>query len=254
MKKKPVSQAAIDKSEMTMIGHIEELRKRLLFSLVSLAAGVGISLFFGEKVVTLLTVPIGGLDKLQSIEITENIGVYMRVSLLTGVIIAFPVILYELLMFVLPGLTRNEKRYVLWTIPLATAFFVGGVAFAFLVMLPAALPFLVNFLGVTTNPRLSNYISFVTNLLFWVGVSFELPLFVYVIARFGLVTPKMLLHFWRQAIVIIAILAAVITPTVDPVNMGLMMIPLVILYFVSILFAWFASKGRVKKDSENAIA
>ena len=254
MKKKPVSQAAIDKSEMTMIGHIEELRKRLLFSLVSLAAGVGISLFFGEKVVTLLTVPIGGLDKLQSIEITENIGVYMRVSLLTGVIIAFPVILYELLMFVLPGLTRNEKRYVLWTIPLATAFFVGGVAFAFLVMLPAALPFLVNFLGVTTNPRLSNYISFVTNLLFWVGVSFELPLFVYVIARFGLVTPKMLLHFWRQAIVIIAILAAVITPTVDPVNMGLMMIPLVILYFVSILFAWFASKGRVKKDSENVIA
>lgn len=234
---------------MTLIGHIEELRKRLLLSLISLVVGVCVSLFFGEKMVNLLTIPIGGINKLQSIEITENIGVYMRVSLLTGIIIAFPVILYELLMFVLPGLTRKEKRSVLLSIPLATVFFVGGVAFAFFVMLPAALPFLVNFLGVTTNPRLSNYISFVTDLLFWVGISFELPLFVYVIARFGVVTPKMLLQYWRQAIVIIAILAAVITPTVDPVNMGLMMLPLVFLYFISILFTWFASKARQQKDS-----
>ena len=232
--------------EMTLIGHIEELRKRLLIALVSLAIAVVASLFFGDKVVQLLTIPIGGLEKLQSIEITENIGVYMRVSLLAGFVLAFPVIIYELLIFILPGLKPNEKRYILWSIPLATLFFLSGVAFAFWVMLPAALPFLVNFLGVQTNPRLSSYISFVTSLIFWVGVSFELPLFVYVIARFGLVTPKVLLRYWRQAIVIIAILAAVITPTVDPVNMGLMMLPLVVLYFISILFAWFAQKGKAK--------
>ena len=134
---------------------------------------------------------------------------------------------------------------------MVTLFFLGGVVFGFLVMLPAALPFLTNFLGVETNPRLSSYINFVTNLLFWIGISFEMPLFVYVLARFGVVTAKSLLKFWRQAIVLIAILAAVITPTVDPVNMALMMSPLIVLYFISILFAWFARRGRADQ-SESA--
>lgn len=237
---------------MTLFDHIEELRKRLLIALLSLAVGVIVSLFVGEKEVTLLTLPIGGLNQLQSIEITENIGVYMRVSLLSGIILAFPMIIYQLLMFILPGLTAREKRSVLLAIPFATMFFVGGVAFAYFVMLPAALPFLINFLGVTTNPRLSSYISFITNLLFWVGVSFEFPLIVYVVARFGLVTPKALLKYWRQSIVIIAILAAVITPTVDPVNMSLMMLPLVVLYFVSVLFAWVASRNRTAQENPPA--
>ena len=231
-------------SEMSLIDHIEELRRRLLVALIALGVGVIVSLFFGEKIVAFLTIPIGGISKLQSIEITENLGVYMRVSLLAGVILAFPVIIYEILLFVLPGLKRSEKRFVILSIPLATLFFVGGVAFAFLVMLPAALPFLTNFLGVQTNPRLSSYISFITNLLFWVGACFEMPLFIYVLARFGLVTPRSMLGFWRQAIVLIAILAAVITPTVDPVNMSLMMAPLILLYFISILFAWLAGRGR----------
>ena len=231
-------------TEMSLIDHIEELRRRLLVALIALGIGVTVSLFFGEKIVAFLTIPIGGISKLQSIEITENLGVYMRVSLLAGVILAFPVIIYEILLFILPGLKRSEKRFVILSIPLATLFFVGGVAFAFLVMLPAALPFLTNFLGVQTNPRLSSYISFITNLLFWVGVCFEMPLFIYVLARFGLVTPRSMLGFWRQAIVLIAILAAVITPTVDPVNMSLMMAPLILLYFISILFAWLAGRGR----------
>lgn len=243
--------ATTDPKEMPFFDHIEELRKRLLLALVSLAVGVTISLFFGEKAVAILTLPIGGLDKLQSIEITENIGVYMRVSLLMGVILAFPMVIYQLLLFILPGLNLREKRSVLLAIPFATLFFVGGVAFAYFVMLPAALPFLINFLGVTTNPRLSSYISFITDLLFWIGVVFELPLLVYVIARFGLLTPKNMLRYWRQAIVIIAILAAIITPTVDPVNMSLMMIPLVGLYFISVLFAWFANKSRNSQDADS---
>lgn len=244
--------AKTDPKEMSFFGHIEELRKRLLIALISLAVGVSVSLFFGEKAVAILTLPIGGLDKLQSIEITENIGVYMRVSLLLGVILAFPMIIYQLLLFVLPGLNIREKRSILLAIPFATLFFLAGVAFAYFVMLPAALPFLINFLGVTTNPRLSSYISFITNLLFWIGVVFELPLLVYVIARFGLLTPKNMLRYWRQAIVIIAILAAIITPTVDPVNMSLMMLPLVVLYFISVLFAWLANRNRNRQDSELA--
>ena len=238
--------------EMTLIGHIEELRRRLLVCLAVLAVAVFGCLIFGDKFVKLLAVPIGGLGKLQSIEITENLGVYMRVSLLAGVIVASPVILYELFLFILPGLKPSEKTYILWAVPAATLFFVGGVVFAFLVMLPAAIPFLVNFLGVQTMPRLSSYIGFVSNLLFWVGVSFELPLFVFVLSRFGLLTPKSLLSYWRQAIVIIAVLAAVITPTVDPVNMSLMMAPLIVLYFISILFAWIAQRGRNVAAEETA--
>ena len=237
-----------DEKQLTLIEHIEELRRRLLVALVVLALAVVASLFFSETAVNFLAVPIGGLDKLQSIEITENIGVYMKVSLLGGVILAFPVIVYELLMFVLPGLKRDEKRLVVWSIPMITIFFLGGVAFAYLVLLPTTLPFLTNFLGVETNPRLSNYINFVTNLIFWVGVSFELPLFVYLLARFGAVTPRILLKYWRQALVLIAVVAAVITPTVDPVNMSLMMVPLIVLYFISILFAWLARRGRKKQE------
>jgi sec-independent protein translocase protein TatC len=240
-----------EEKQLTLVEHIEELRKRLLIALVALGIAVIGSFFFSEKAVVYLAVPIGGLQHLQSIEITENVGVYMKVSLLCGVILAFPVIIYELLMFILPGLKPNEKRMVIGSIPFVTVFFVGGVAFAYFIMLPTALPFLTDFLGVTTNPRLSSYINFVTNLIFWVGVCFELPLFVYLLARFGAVTPRMLFKFWRQAIVIIAIVAAVVTPTVDPVNMSLMMLPLILLYFLSILFAWFAQRGRRKQQQEN---
>lgn len=238
-----------EEKDLTLIEHIEELRRRLLVALIALAVGVVVSLFFAQKAVEFLAVPIGGLANLQSIEITENVGVYMKVSLLCGVILAFPIILYELLMFILPGLKPGEKRLVVGAIPLVTIFFLGGVAFAYYVMLPTALPFLTDFLGVTTNPRLSSYNSFVTNLIFWVGVCFELPLVVYLLARFGAVTPRALLKYWRQAIVVIAIVAAVVTPTVDPVNMSLMMLPLILLYFLSILFAWFAQRGKHKQES-----
>jgi sec-independent protein translocase protein TatC len=240
---------APDEKQMSLIDHIEELRRRLLIALVVLAVAVVASFFFSEKVVNYLAIPIGGLEKLQSIEITENVGVYMKVSLLCGVILAFPLIVYELLMFILPGLKPDEKRFVILSIPFVTIFFLGGVAFSYLVLLPSTLPFLTEFLGVTTNPRLSNYINFVVNLIFWVGVSFELPLFVYLLAKFGAVTPALLLKYWRQAIVLIAVVAAIITPTVHPVNMSLMMLPRIALSFLSILFAWFAGKSKRKNAS-----
>jgi sec-independent protein translocase protein TatC len=223
-----------------ILEHINELRRRLLIALASLVLTVGLSFVFTDKLIIVLTAPVGGLQALQSIDVTENLGVYMRVALLTGFILDFPIIIYELLRFILPGLNAKEKRFVAFSIPVTTVFFLGGVLFAFFVMLPAALPFLMKFLGVTTVPRLSSYISFVTNLLFWIGISFETPLFLFILAKFNIVTAKTLLKGWRYAIVIIAILAAVITPTVDPVNMGLLMLPLIALYFISILFAFLA--------------
>jgi sec-independent protein translocase protein TatC len=233
-----------DKS-MSLVEHIEELRRRLLVMLIALLITVAASFLIAQYAITILASPVGGLAHLQSIEVTENFAVFVKVALLCGFILAFPVIIYELLRFILPGLTPREKRFVAFSIPVATIFFTGGVAFAYFVMLPSALPFLMKFLGVTTNPRLSSYFNFVTGLLFWVGLCFEFPLFIFILSRFGIVSARSLLKFWRQAIVAIAVVAAVITPTVDPVNMSLMMAPLIGLYFISILFALF---GYKKKD------
>ncbi|MCX8024410.1 MAG: twin-arginine translocase subunit TatC [Thermanaerothrix sp.] len=225
---------------MSLWEHLEELRGRLLKGLIALGLTTTLSFAFGERLIAVLARPIGGVDKLVSIEVTENIGVFMRVSLLAGFILALPFILYQVVAFVLPGLTPRERRGLFTAIPAATVFFIAGVLFAYFVMLPAALPFLISFIGIRTTPRLANYYAFVTNLLFWIGVAFETPLVVYVLARLRLVTPRALARQWRIAVIVIAILAAVITPTPDPVNMTLLMVPLLVLYGLSVLLAFVA--------------
>ncbi|HEY9078347.1 MAG TPA: twin-arginine translocase subunit TatC [Anaerolineaceae bacterium] len=231
--------------EMGIFEHFNELRVRIFKALIALIITTLASFFFSDQLIQILARPIGGTTKLISIEVTENIGVFMRVSLLTGFIIALPVILYQLLAFIMPGLTDTEKRWVYMGIPVASVLFLLGVSFAYFIMLPTALPFLISFLtGVETTPRLSNYFAFVTNLLFWIGISFETPVIVFLLAKLGLVTPKMLLKYWRYAILVIAVIAAIVTPTPDPVNMGILMVPLIGLYFLSILFALFARRKK----------
>jgi sec-independent protein translocase protein TatC len=227
---------------MTIWGHLEELRGRLLKAVLALAAATIGSLFLSEKAINLLAQAAGGMDKLQAIEVTENIAVFMRVALLSGVLLAMPVILYQLLRFVLPGLKPNEKRWLYGVIFFGTLLFAAGVAFAYFVMLPASVKFLLEFLAVETKPRISNYINFVTNLLFWMGVAFQTPLIIFALARFDLVSAKTLARRWREGLVVIAILAAVITPTVDPVNMALLMVPLLGLYWLSVLLAFLARR------------
>lgn len=225
---------------MSVWEHLERLRKRLIKSLIALIITTSVSFSLGKYYIELLTQPIGGIDNLQSIEITENIGVFMRVSLLSGFILALPFILYQILAFVFVGLKRNEKKWILITLPLATILFLSGVCFAFLIMLPTTIPFLVGFLDIQTTPRLSSYINFVTSLLFWIGISFELPLVVFILAKLKLVNAKILAKQWRIALVIISVVAAVVSPTIDPVNMALLMIPLFALYLLSVLLAILA--------------
>ncbi len=225
---------------MSIWDHIDELRKRLFVSVIALAVTTLAAFAFVPVLLDFITVPVGGIENLQSIEVTENIGVFMRLSLLTGFIFAFPVIITELLMFIAPGLEKNEKRWIFIIIPVATFLFLSGAAFAYFVMLPVAIPYLINFLGVPTTPRLLSYIKFTTSLIFWLGIGFELPIVVFALAKFRLVTPQTLLKQWRIAIVIIAVLAAAITPTVDPINMAILMGPLFILYLISVLFAFIA--------------
>jgi len=229
--------------------HVEELRKRLFISLIALIVTTLVSFSFAEKVIDFLSEPIGGIQALQSIEVTENIGVFMRVSLMCGLAIALPIILYEILAFVVPGLKPNERRWVFIGLGVGTIFFVMGIFFSFKIFLPTALQFLLSFMQVQTIPRFSGYVKFVTNLLFWSGVSFELPLLIFVLAKVNLVTAQMLLKQWRYAVVIIAVFSAIITPTVDPVNMGLLIIPLIGLYFVGILFA-FLAQGKKQLEQK----
>ena len=233
--------------DMDLPMHLNELRKRLLYALLAIVVGVVFAIIFADFLLELLARPIGGFDRLVSIQVTENFSSYFKVTLLGGFILAFPFLLLQLYLFISPGLKQHERRWILISVPLASALFIAGAAFAYLIMLPAAIPFLTQFPGPTVLPKWNDYIKFITSLIFWIGLSFEVPLVMFLLAKIGLVTPRGLLKAWRYAIVIIAIIAAVATPTPDPINMGLLMLPLLFLYFFGILLAVFARK----KTDEN---
>jgi sec-independent protein translocase protein TatC len=233
--------------------HIEAFRKHLLRSLLALTVAVVISFIFTQPLIHYLARPVGGLEALKAIEVTESIGVFMKVALLSGVVLALPYIAFEFWLFAAPGLRPRSRSFGLIAIPLATLLFVGGMAFAFYVMLPTALPFLINFMGIQAQLRPQSYYNFVTGVMFWIGVAFEFPLVIYALTAIGLVKPNILAEQWRLAIVLIAVLAAAITPTVDPVNMTLVMAPMTLLYFVSIGLSKIAYRGRVRQEQEKAL-
>lgn len=230
--------------EMNIWGHLNELRKRLFYSVAALIVGVIIGFIFGDQLLEWVAHPIGGLENLLSIQVTENISVYFRVTMLAGFIIALPFILIQIMLFISPGLTSKERKWVLWAIPIATLLFLGGAVFAYFVMLPTALPFLVEFPGPDVLPKWKDYVNFVTNLIFWIGLSFETPLVMYLLAKLGIIDAKGLAKQWRIAIIIIAVIAAVATPTPDPINMAILMAPLFGLYLLGILLAVLAKKEK----------
>lgn len=229
---------------------VEALRMHLFRSIGVLAAAVIASFWVAEPAMNYLSIPVGGLDKLQAIQVTEEIGVFMRVAMSVGIAVAFPYIAFELWWFAAPGLRPREKKLGLVGIPLASALFLTGMAFTYYIMLPAALPFLGGFTKIAQFWTANEYFGFVTGLMFWIGLFFEFPLVIYVLTSIGLVKPEILLQQWRLAVVIIAILAAAVTPTVDPVNMGLVMLPMILLYFISIGLSYLAYAGRKRNSTE----
>lgn len=231
-----------------LLEHLDVLRKHLFRALGALIITTAISVTFASRILDFLATPIGGIEELRAIEVTESIGAFMRVSLLSGFALAFPYILLEAFAFINPGLKKRERIVVLIAVPAAALLFLTGLAFAYFIMLPAALPFLLNFMGIETVPRPSNYIRFITSLMFWIGIAFQFPLIIYALAAMGIVRAGTLLRGWRFAIIGIAILAAMVTPTIDPVNMGLVMAPMIFLYFVSILLAAIATKARDRTE------
>jgi len=232
-----------------MWDQVEALRMHLLRAVLALILMVCASFFFTQEIVEFLALPIGGLETMRAIDPTESVGVFMKVAIFSGIALSIPYIALEMWWFAAPGLRPYERKMGLAGIPLASIFFIGGAAFTFFIMLPAAMPFLTSFLGIKTELRPQSYFSFVTGLMFWIGLSFEFPLVIYVLSAIGFVKPKVLTEQWRLAIVVISIIAAMVTPTIDFFNQGLVMLPLIALYFLSIGLSYIAYAGRKRNQA-----
>ena len=223
---------------------IEDLRMHILRVVIVLSLTVLASFWVAQDLMEFIAVPVGGLEKLQAIQVTEEIGVFMRVAMSTGIAIAFPYIAFEIWLFAAPGLKPREKKMGLVGIPLATLLFLSGMAFTYYVLIPTALPFLGSFTKISQFWAAKEYFAFVTGLMIWIGIFFEFPLVIYILSSMGLVKPAILAEQWRIAVVIIAIIAAAVTPTIYAVNIGLVMIPKILFYFVSIGVSYIAYAGR----------
>lgn len=229
--------------QLSLLEHLNELRVRATWALVGVMIATLLSFIFAEQILNFLLSPYAASSPdgatLQTLRPTEGLETFFKVSLLSGGILAMPLILVQFWLFISPGLTKQERRYIYIFIPSALLLFGLGIAFAWFILAPAAIFFLANFLPdvFTADWTGQEYISFIVRLLFWMGVSFELPIIIYFVARVGLITAQTLRDQWRVAVVAIAVLAAAITPSIDPVTMLLTMAPLLVLYLLSILLA-----------------
>ena len=230
----------VDGPVMSILGHLNELRVHVMRAGIAVLITTAASFVCAGRLVSFLLQPSAQSRPdgatLQTLRPTEGIETYFRVALLSGIIVAMPIILLELWRFIQPGLSKRERRYIYIFIPAGLLLFGLGIAFAWFVLAPAAIYFLANFMTdvFATEWTGDEYIGFITRLLLWIGVGFQMPIIIYFVARLGVVTSQTLREQWRVAVVGIAILAAVITPSIDPVTMLLTMAPLLALYVVSI--------------------
>ena len=233
----------VEPGEMGLLEHLNELRQRLIRAIIAILVGVVIGTFLAPPVLEILVRPLRELGQVPlALSPTEAPAVFFKVAIIVGVVIAMPVIMFELFMYAAPGLLPHEKRYVLIGAPVASISFAAGVTFAATILVPNALPFLQTFLRGIVEQRYSidYYISFVSNILIWAGIVFETPLVMFFLAKLGVTTPEGFAKARRIVIIGAAAGAAVITPTTDPVNMLLVMVPFMLLYELGILLARFA--------------
>lgn len=239
--------------ELSLGSHLNELRRRLIISVVTLVVATTLAFVFHPLIFDLLMGPAQGFESLRDqtlvfTQMTEMLGIIMKVSLMGGLVLALPIILYQIVMFVAPGLTPREKRYLLALLPGVLISFVTGATFGYYVLLPPALNFLLTFGSDIATPmiRIGNYINLVVTLLFWLGVSFQTPLVMFFLSKIRVITPRTLARQRRFAVVVAFILGALITPTFDPVNQSLVAIPIILLYELGIWLARLARLGEKK--------
>jgi sec-independent protein translocase protein TatC len=243
MARKTASNETADPLEMGILQHIEELRTRLIRAIIALVIGVVLATVITLPAIEMLTKPARDQGiVLQALRPTESAAVFFKISIVIGAVISMPVIMYQLFMFAAPGLKSSEKKYVLLGAPIAALSFAAGVVFAARVLIPIALPFLTNFLAeiIAQQYSIDYYISFVSNILVWAGLVFETPLVMFFLAKLGVVDHRGFARVRRLVIIGAAVGAAIVTPTTDPVNMLLVMVPFMLLYELGILLARLA--------------
>jgi sec-independent protein translocase protein TatC len=238
------------------MSHLEELRKRLIFSAIAVGVGFAASYAFAEQLFGLLVAPLQAVmpegDHLIFTNLPEMFFTYLKVSLLAGVMLVAPYIFYQLWMFIAPGLYQKEKKYVIPFVVTSTFLFVGGSLFGYFVVFPFGFKFFIGFSNeyVKALPSVKQYFSFAIKLLFAFGVVFELPVVIFFLAKMGVVTPQWLRKNRKYAILMTFVTAAILTPP-DVVTQCMMAGPLIILYEISILVAQIAWRSKKKKEEDN---
>ncbi|TAK54097.1 MAG: twin-arginine translocase subunit TatC [Bacteroidetes bacterium] len=244
-----------DEKEMTFLDHLEELRWRIVKALMGVVVGVAVAGYFADWLVIEVVLRPGKLTN-PPLELINTIPYgqitfYMMVVIVSGLIMSMPWLLYQIWKFIQPGLMPKEQKYISSIVFFTSLCFMTGVAFAYFIMMPYMLQFFATF-G-TTDIRnmisVNEYMSFVLQLVLISGLIFELPMVAYFLARLGILTPAFMRHYRKHAVVAILILAAVVTPTTDPVTMSVFSFPILILYELSIWIAGIAVRKRNASQS-----
>lgn len=243
---------------MTFLEHLEELRVRLIRSLAALVAGFVVSWSFHEEIFHFLTEPLRKAYpgvRFITTGPSEALVLYMKMAFFVGIFLAAPYLLYQVWAFVAPGLYAHEKTYAIPFIVMGSLFFLGGAAFGHYVLFPTTFSFLIQFAGQDMQflPKVDEYYTFYSWFLLGLGVVFQLPVIIFVLARIGLVTPGFLIRHFKYAVLVSFILAAVITPTPDIMAQTMLAVPMLALYVLGVGVAWaFGRPRRTEPVSEGA--
>ncbi|MBI1737630.1 MAG: twin-arginine translocase subunit TatC [Acidobacteria bacterium] len=229
-------------SKMSFFDHLTELRQRILYSVIAIAGGLCVGLYFADDAFLILAKPMLAAlraanlaDKLIYTSPLGPIQLYITVGLYLGFVLASPFVLHQLWLFLAPGLYRHERRAVITFLCSSVLLFLAGTAFGYFVLLPMTLQFLVSIPGpFTAMISINEYFDMTLVILLGLGLVFQLPILVFFLTLFRIVTPAFLWNNFRYAVLVIAILAAIVTPTTDILTMMIFMAPMLVLYLLSI--------------------
>jgi len=241
--------------QMSFLDHLEELRKRLIHSLIAIGVAFSVCWYFGQLLFTLVARPISkaGITNLVAATPTEGFNLVLKLALMASIFVASPFVLGQVWLFIAPGLYKHERRYALPFIFFSSLLFVLGGLFGYFVAFPFALQFLLQWekdMGLQTLINASDYFDLFIMVELGLAVIFEIPAVIFVLARIGLVSGPFLLRNTRYAILIAFIVAAVITPTTDIPNMMMMAVPMVGLYMLGVVVAYVFGKKRTKEPGD----
>ena len=234
--------------EMSFLDHIEELRWRIIYSLIGVLVFTIIAWIFIDPLVeiVLLKPARDANASLQNLRPFGQLFLYVQVAIIIGIVASLPNIFYQLWKFIAPALKKRERKYIIWIVFFSTFCFLAGIAFAYFVMLPLAMKFATQFgtTEIANEFAIDEYMSIIISVMLAAGVVFELPMVSFFLSKLGILTPTFMRKYRRHAIVIILVLAAILTPGADPVSQVILAVPLVLLYEISI----FISKISYKKS------